>query len=84
MSSLLKMRWSSIRQNISELALDAAGEDALKWEAARPLYDSLQLPPDEEDLLGVAPRYLNFRAYTILGGTNEIQAGILAKQMLGL
>ncbi|NQV54463.1 MAG: acyl-CoA dehydrogenase family protein [Rhodospirillales bacterium] len=84
MSSMSKMRWSSIRQDVSELALDAAGEDALKWEAARPLYDALQLPPDEEELLAIAPRYLNYRAYTILGGTNEIQATILAKQVLGL
>ena len=83
-SSMLKMRWSSIRQEVSELALDAAGEDILKWEPERPLYDALQLPPDEEELLGIAPRYLNFRAYTILGGTNEIQAGILGKRVLGL
>ncbi|MBT3553196.1 MAG: acyl-CoA dehydrogenase [Rhodospirillaceae bacterium] len=83
-SSMLKMRWSSIRQEVSELALDAAGEDILKWEPERPLYDALQLPPDEEELLGIAPRYLNFRAYTILGGTNEIQAEILGKRVLGL
>ncbi|MBT6289089.1 MAG: acyl-CoA dehydrogenase, partial [Rhodospirillaceae bacterium] len=81
-SSMLKMRWSSIRQEVSELALDAAGEDILKWEPERPLYDALQLPPDEEELLGIAPRYLNFRAYTILGGTNEIQAEILGKRVL--
>lgn len=83
-SSMLKMRWSSIRQDVSELALDAAGEDILKWEPGRPLYDALQLPPEEEELLALAPRYLNFRAFTILGGTNEIQAGILAKQVLDL
>ncbi|MEE2761426.1 MAG: acyl-CoA dehydrogenase family protein [Pseudomonadota bacterium] len=83
-SSMLKMRWSSIRQDISELALDAAGEDILRWEPERPLYDALQLPPDEEELLGLAPRYLNYRAYTILGGTNEIQAEILGKHLLGL
>ena len=83
-SSMLKMRWSSIRQDVSELALDAAGEDILKWEPERPLYDALQLPPDEEELLGLAPRYLNYRAYTILGGTNEIQAEILGKHVLGL
>ena len=35
-------------------------------------------------MLSTTPRYLNYRAYTILGGTTEIQTGILAKSMLGL
>jgi acyl-CoA dehydrogenase len=79
-----KLRWSQIRQRISELAMDAAGEDALRWIPERPLYESLQLPPDEEDLLAIAPRYLNYRALSILGGTSEIQVGILARSLLGL
>jgi acyl-CoA dehydrogenase len=84
MSSLVKLRWSQLRQDISELAVDALGTDALKFIPARPLYETLQLPPDEEELLSTTPRYLNYRAYTILGGTTEIQAGILARALLGL
>jgi acyl-CoA dehydrogenase len=83
-SSLLKLRWSQLRQSITELALDAAGEDAVRWVEERPLYEALQLSPEEEDLLAVTPRYLNYRTYTILGGTSEIQTNILAKTMLGL
>jgi acyl-CoA dehydrogenase len=83
-SSLLKLRWSQLRQTISELAVDAIGLDALRFIPERPLYESLQLPPEEEDMLTATPRYLNYRAYTILGGTTEIQTGILAKAMLGL
>jgi acyl-CoA dehydrogenase len=83
-SSLVKLRWSQLRQQLTELALETVGEDALKWEAARPLYETLQLPPEEEELLAIAPRYLNYRAYTILGGTSEVQTNILAKTMLGL
>ena len=30
-SSLLKLRWSQLRQTISELAVDAIGLDALRW-----------------------------------------------------
>ncbi len=83
-SSLLKLRWSQIRQDISELALDAAGEAALRWFPQRPLYETLQLPPEEEEIAGIAPRYLNLRAMSILGGTSEIQIGILARSLLGL
>ncbi len=83
-SSLLKLRWSQLRQQLAELAMDAVGVEALRWIAARPLYDTLQLPADEEQMLSVMPRYLNYRAYTILGGTSEIQTGILARSLLGL
>jgi len=83
-SSLLKLRWSQVRQDISELAVDALGPDALRFVPERPLYETLQLPPDEEEMLATTPRYLNYRAYTILGGTSEIQTGILARAWLGL
>ena len=64
--------------------MDALGFDALRWIGERPLYESLRLSASEEELLAVMPRYLNYRAYTILGGTTEIQTGILARAMLGL
>jgi len=83
-SSLLKLRWSQIRQETTELMLDVVGADALRWAPERPLYEALQLPPEEEELLSLGPRYMNYRAYTILGGTSEIQTTILAKTMLGL
>ena len=83
-SSLVKLRWSQLRQTISELAVDAIGLDALRMVPDRPLYETLQLPPEEEETLSTTPRYLNYRAYTILGGTTEIQTGILGKSMLGL
>ena len=44
----------------------------------------LQLPPEEEDLLAAAPRYLDARAFSIMGGTSEVQANILFKTFVGL
>jgi len=83
-SSLLKMRWSQIRQSITELAMDAIGDAALTWMPERPFYETLQLPPEEEELLAIPPRYLNARAFTIMGGTSEVQTNILAKSLVGL
>jgi acyl-CoA dehydrogenase len=83
-SSLLKMRWSQIRQAITELAMDAIGDAALTWMPERPFYETLQLPPEEEELLAIPPRYLNARAFTIMGGTSEVQTNILAKSLVGL
>jgi acyl-CoA dehydrogenase len=80
----LKLRWSELRQAVTELAVEAAGEDALRWVTERPLYETLQLPPDEEEALALMPRYLNGRAFTIMGGTTEIQTNILAKSLLNL
>ena len=82
-SSLLKLRWSEIRQAIAELALDVAGDEALCSAETRAL-DGAELRPGEQEMLGVAPRYLNSRAYSIMGGTSEIQTSVLAKLMLGL
>ncbi len=83
-SSLLKLRWSEIRQSMTELAVDAIGDEALRWMPERPLYQTLQLPPDEEEVLAATPRYLNARAFSIMGGTSEIQTNILAKTLVGL
>jgi acyl-CoA dehydrogenase len=83
-SSLLKLRWSEIRQAIAELALDAIGDEALRWRPERPLYASVQLPPDEEATAAILPRYFNSRGFSIMGGTSEIQTNILAKTLVGL
>jgi alkylation response protein AidB-like acyl-CoA dehydrogenase len=44
----------------------------------------LQLPPEEEEIAAAAPRYLNSRAFSIMGGTSEVQTNILAKTLVGL
>jgi hypothetical protein len=53
-------------------------------EPARPFYRLNHEPVLPEEMLPVVPEYLNGRAYTIFGGSSEIQRDIVAKMMLGL
>jgi alkylation response protein AidB-like acyl-CoA dehydrogenase len=81
-SSMLKLRWSEIHQDITRLNLKLLGPDVLFWERARPLH--LQ---QDEAVLGEVARpvsagYLNARAFTIFGGTSEIQREIIARELL--
>ena len=81
LSSLLKLRASEIRQELTHLYVEVAGPSALR----------LSLTP-ENDIDDVAPdwaglataTYLNNRKVTIYGGTSEVQHNILAKAVLGL
>jgi len=53
--------------------MDAIGDEALRWFTERPLYETLQLPPETKRWRPWCRRYLNSRAFTIMGGTSEIQ-----------
>jgi alkylation response protein AidB-like acyl-CoA dehydrogenase len=76
-SSILKLRGSQLQQAATELFVEAAGPDALPFDAG----DDIDVPA----WAGVAaPRYLNFRKTSIFGGTNEIQRNISASTILGL
>ncbi|AUW58932.1 acyl-CoA dehydrogenase [Sphingobium sp. SCG-1] len=84
-TSLSKMVASSLRQQVDALAVRLFGYAGLALEDARPLYgnDSPE-PLYSKDAQLAAPRYLNSRAWTIFGGTNEVQRTIIAKTVLGL
>jgi acyl-CoA dehydrogenase len=83
-SSELKLRNSEIRQAVTRLGADVIGHDALAVEPGRPFYRLNHEPAIPEEMLTVMPEYLNGRAYTIFGGSSEIQREIIAKLMLGL
>jgi alkylation response protein AidB-like acyl-CoA dehydrogenase len=76
-SSILKIVGTETYQEITELAMDAMGHDALGWK------DSPEevLPDDEK---WIASRFNYLRACTIYGGSNEIQKNVIAKRILGL
>lgn len=84
-TSLTKLLASNLRQEIDLLAVDLYGLAGLQLEKTRPLYgnsapQTMQSPAS----LVASARYLNSRAWTIFGGTNEVQNSIIAKSVLGL
>ncbi len=84
-TSLVKLVASSLRQRIDELAVDIFGPLGLQLPPERPLYgNSAPEPVGSREAQLAMPTYLNGRAWTIFGGSNEVQKGIIAKQVLGL
>ena len=84
-TSLTKLLASNLRQEIDLLAVDLFGIAGLQLDTTRPLYGaSAPDPVHSRGAQVAAARYLNSRAWTIFGGTNEVQSTIIAKSVLGL
>jgi alkylation response protein AidB-like acyl-CoA dehydrogenase len=84
-TSLVKLVSSSLRQKIDEMAVDIFGPLGLQLPPERPLYgNSAPEPVGSREAQLATPTYLNSRAWTIFGGTNEVQKTIIAKTVLGL
>ena len=80
-SSLLKIKGTQIRQEITDLARRAAGPHALPF--ASESVDGSNAPlPDPFDAGAVTGAYFNNRKLSIFGGSNEIQREIFAKHVL--
>lgn len=73
-SSVLKLASTDLEQDVAELAMQLSGRHALM----APSEDG----PNQGSIR--MARYLNSRAASIYGGSNEIQRGIIAAQVLGL
>lgn len=84
-TSLTKLLGSNIGQKIDGLKLELLGYDALQLPFERPLYGNEAPEPVGSVEAQVAMgRYLNNRAATIFGGSDEVQKNIIAKSVLGL
>lgn len=82
--SLLKIRGTEIRQELTELTIEALGYYASPFELEQ-LSDGWNEPSIGPDYAAAQmPQYLFSRAATIYGGSNEIQRNIIAKMVLGL
>ncbi|QUL37397.1 acyl-CoA dehydrogenase family protein [Erythrobacter sp. JK5] len=84
-TSLVKLLASNIGQQVDTLRLDLCGPDALQLPLERPLYGNEAPEPVGSEFAQTAMgKYLNNRAATIFGGSDEVQKNIIAKTVLGL
>lgn len=79
-SSMLKIRGTEIRQEISSLMRRAMGPYAQPWIGAGEGVEAVG--PEEAET--AAANYFNNRKLSIFGGSNEIQRNIISKMILGL
>jgi alkylation response protein AidB-like acyl-CoA dehydrogenase len=84
-TSLVKLLGSNIGQQVDVLRLELLGPDALQLPLERPLYGNEAPEPVGSEYAQTAMgKYLNNRASTIFGGSDEVQKNIIAKTVLGL
>jgi alkylation response protein AidB-like acyl-CoA dehydrogenase len=84
-ASIGKLFWSEYHKQVTELAVDVMGADALAPVGQGPRsafrHDVAGSPNDSANWVGV---FMNARAGTIYAGTSQVQRGIIGEQILGL
>lgn len=83
-SSQLKIMGTEAQQDIDRLAVDALGARAAVWQPERREIGANVEAIGPEETQGILADFLNNRAASIYGGSNEVQRNILAKMALGL
>lgn len=83
-SSMLKIRGTEIRQELSSLTRRAMGPYAQPFVAEALEEGFAGEPVGPADAASAASQYFNNRKLSIFGGSNEIQRNIISKMILGL
>jgi alkylation response protein AidB-like acyl-CoA dehydrogenase len=78
LGSILKVRGSELLQRISEMHIEALGDDGFY------VHSKGADVPGPDYAPGLLANFMYCRASTIYGGSNEIQRTIIARQFLGL
>jgi acyl-CoA dehydrogenase len=78
-SSIMKLTYTRLEQELNELAVEVLGYQGFAMDTPS---DLSGLRPDF--ISSIVPRHLNNRAASIFGGAQEIQRNIVAKMVLGL
>ncbi|MFT4520552.1 MAG: acyl-CoA dehydrogenase [Halioglobus sp.] len=78
-SSIMKLSATRLEQGINEVSIDVMGYRGFEM---NPVAEGNPVRADYTN--SIVPRYLNNRAASIFGGSQEIQRNIIAKMVLGL
>ena len=84
LSSMTKILGTELLQKVTELRIETLGAQATIWQPQALVPGDDQPITGPEYALTAMPHYLNSRACSIYGGSNEVQRGIIAKAVLGL
>ena len=79
--SVGKLQWSSLAQDLTELAVDLMGPAAMEYPPGYELHRTEATQMEEMD---VRSAYLWARSLTIGGGTSEVMRNVIGERVLGL
>lgn len=83
-ASILKIRGSELQMELARLQMQVAGSDSWPYDPEWLYAESDFHGPGPEYSAAASAGYFDMRKTAIYGGTNEVQKGIIAKQIIGV